>query len=76
MNLQFLQDSDGRFSSKRVGFLITLITSIFAGLILLAVLIYNRNFGLALDLVDTFLFSSYVFGGLVTTDVFVKIFKK
>lgn len=72
MNSQFLKDKNGEFSSKRLGFLSTLLIAIISTLITLATLLYKDKLELAISLIDSIWLASFGFAGVVATEFFGK----
>ena len=75
----YLQDSEGNLSSKRLGFLVTIANAVLATDILLVVLIYKSEYNNAIEIVNIMWVSTYIFGGLVASEILAKvlsIFKK
>ena len=72
INPQFLQDSNGEFSSKRLGFIVTLVVAIISTLITLAVLLFKTKYELAISLVDSIWMAACGFAGIVATEIFKK----
>ena len=67
---QFLQDSNGELSSKRLGFLATLFVAIITTLTTLAFLLFNDKFILAIDLIDSIWLATFGFSGVVASEFF------
>jgi len=72
---QFLSDSDGFLSSKRLGFLSALVTSIVLTITTTGFLLKQGQYQLAVDLINTNWIAAFGFAGLVATDL-LKVFKK
>jgi len=67
---EFLQDSNGCLSSKRLGFLTALLVAIITTLLTLGVLLLNDKFILAIDLVDSVWLATFGFSGVVASEFF------
>ncbi|MGL5113595.1 MAG: hypothetical protein ACRC6O_13260 [Flavobacterium sp.] len=67
---EFLQDSDGHLSSKRLGFLATLLSAIIATITTLAILLCKEKYILAIDLIDSMWLSCFGFAGVVASEFF------
>lgn len=71
---EFLSDKDGTLSSKRLGFLTSLATSIILSGGTLAYFLRHGQYELALNLLDSLWLATFGFGGLVAAEI-LKTFK-
>lgn len=70
--MNFLKDSNGDSSSKRLGFVSTLVTAIIATIATLVFLLYKQRFDLAIDLVNSLWLSVFGLCGVVASEFFAK----